>query len=208
MTLQAWQSNVLIATESAVTKMLGNQRAGHDMDHVRRVVANARWIQQQIGGDPFVIELAAWLHDVGDAKFHGGQERSGTRSREILEDLAVEADVVGHVVAIVDNISFRKGTDAKKLSKEGQIVQDADRLDAIGAVGIVRTIEYGAAIGQAFYHGDTTAHGPTGIQHFHDKLFKLTELMNTEPARQMAQNREEFMRSFLEQFLAEWEGRR
>lgn len=186
-----------------VEQRMADQQAGHGVDHVRRVLNTARAIQAEIGGDAFVTELAAWLHDVGDAKFHDGVERSGEFSREILHSLNVEPAVVEHVALIVDNISFRKRESAAELSLEGKIVQDADRLDALGAIGVVRTIEYGAAFGQPFHISGNDGSKATGIGHFHEKLFKLRGLLNTEPARKIANQREQFMRSFLAQFLHE-----
>lgn len=175
--------------------------AGHGFDHIERVVRSALQIQSKTGGDAFVIELAALLHDLGDAKFHDGVERSGEFARQILVERGVAIDVVEHVVEIVDNISFRKRAAAAPLSLEGRIVQDADRLDALGAIGIVRTIEYGAFVGQPFHSSDPNT--KTGIDHFHEKLFKLVDLLNTEEAKRMAASREDFMRSFLEQYLTE-----
>ena len=114
------------------------------------------------------------------------------------------SEVIEHVASIVDNISFRKGVDAAELSLEGKIVQDADRLDALGAIGIVRTIEYGAAFGQPFFlPGQCLEESKTGIGHFYQKLFKLRGLLNTEAAQQIAIQREQFMREFLRQFLDE-----
>jgi uncharacterized protein len=173
------------------------------MDHVLRVLKLARQIHsQQADGDRLVIELAALLHDVGDAKFHGGKERSGEFSREILGELNVSREIIEHVADIVDRISFRKNVDPSTLCLEGKIVQDADRLDALGAIGIVRTIEYGAEFGQPFWSSDPSV-TKTGLGHFHEKLFKLKMLMNTAAARQIAEDRERFMRSFLHQFLLE-----
>ncbi len=177
--------------------------AGHGMDHVLRVLASARAIQAETGGDIAIVELAALLHDVGDAKFQDGVERSAEFSREILGDLGAERGLIEHVAHIVDNISFRKTETAESLSLEGQVVQDADRLDALGAIGIVRTIEYGAAFGQPFYSADHNA--KTGVGHFHEKLFKLKSLMNTDAGRRMAEDREVFMRAFLNQFIREHE---
>jgi len=191
------------------TRMAG-QAAGHGMDHVLRVLASARTIQADTGGDLCVIELAALLHDVGDAKFHGGVERSAEFARQILGELEAAEGVIEHVAHIVDNISFRKAIDASELSLEGKIVQDADRLDALGAIGIVRTIEYGAAVGQPFYLAGQGCEVPsaakTGVGHFHEKLFKLKGLMNTDSARRLAEQREQFMRLFLEQFFRESRG--
>ncbi|QDV40794.1 putative hydrolase [Stieleria neptunia] len=183
------------------------QQAGHGFDHVGRVLRSARKIQAEVGGDRTIVELAALLHDVGDAKFHDGIEMSAALTRQILGELDVDEDTVDHVAQIVDNISFRKGSDAEPLSLEGQIVQDADRLDALGAIGIVRTIEYGAVFGQPFHvSGNNDAAQKTGLGHFDEKLFRLHALLNTEPARRMARQREAFMRTFVDQFLAEWEG--
>jgi len=191
-------------TEKRVRERMAGQQSGHGVDHVLRVVRLARQIQAETGGDRLIIELAAWLHDIGDAKFHKGIERSGEFSRELLNELDVSQETTEHVAHIVDNISFRKGVDAKTLSLEGKVVQDADRLDALGAIGIVRTIEYGAVVGEPFYLPDNHALASrTGVQHFHDKLFKLSGLLNTEPARRMASQREQFMRAFIDQFFLE-----
>lgn len=189
-------------TEAEVKRRLAGQQAGHGFDHIQRVVASARQIQAEVGGDPIIVELAALLHDVGDAKFHDGVERSGEFSREILANLGAPRDTIDHIAHIVDNISFRKRTHAQPLSLEGQIVQDADRLDALGAIGIIRTIEYGASKGQPFYSPDSTD-PKTGIGHCHEKLFKLRDMMNTDTGRRLAAQRESFMRQFLEQFYQE-----
>ena len=188
--------------EVIVRERMDGQAAGHGMDHVLRVVTSARAIHAEAGGDLEIIELAALLHDVGDAKFHDGVERSAEFAREILSGLGASDDSIEHVAHIVDNISFRKGESAKPLSLEGQVVQDADRLDALGAIGIVRTIEYGAAFGQPFYLADA-GDAKTGVGHFHEKLFKLKSLMNTDAGRRMAEDREAFMQTFLDQFMRE-----
>ena len=194
---------VIHQTTAEVQRRLADQAAGHGFDHVLRVLNSARAIQAEVGGDRFVVDLAALLHDVGDAKFHEGVERSGEFSREILSGLGVANDVIQHVVQIVDNISFRKRSDAAELTLEGKIVQDADRLDALGAIGIVRTIQYGAVFGQPFYSPDDPAK-KSGVGHFHDKLFKLRDLMNTDAGRRLADQRQQFMKMFLDQFLSEW----
>lgn len=181
--------------------------AGHGFDHVQRVLNTSRLLQNKCGGDLLVIELSALLHDIGDAKFYEGEERSKEFAIEILLGLRVDQFVVDQVGKIVDNISFRKRDTAEVLSLEGQVVQDADRLDALGAIGIVRTIEFGAVFKQPFYLPGQVGSGKpqkTGVGHFHQKLFKLRALMNTEPAREMAKAREDFMRAFLRQFEVEW----
>ena len=183
------------------------QQAGHGIDHVLRVWNNAKKLHAEVGGNQLVIELAALLHDLGDAKFNDGIEMAAQFASDILMRLGVPQDVIDHVVHIVDNISFRKVADAEVLSLEGKIVQDADRIDALGAIGIVRTIEYGAAVGQPFHFDSKAVQTeiaiPTGIQHFHDKLFKLYDKLNTEPARRIAKERESFMRTFVKQYLSE-----
>ncbi len=193
---------IIEQVEQIVRQRLAGQGAGHGFDHVERVLRSAREIQAQTGGERVVVELAALLHDLGDAKFHAGVERSGEFARDILSDLGELPEAITHVVHIVDNISFRKGAGAAELSLEGKIVQDADRLDALGAIGIVRTVEYGAVIGQPFYRSDGES-GKTGIDHFYDKLFKLRDLLNTDAGRRMAVEREQFMRAFLDQFQRE-----
>jgi uncharacterized protein len=198
----AHNQQIIENVEQIVRQRLAGQGAGHGFDHVERVLRSAREIQAETGGDPVVVELAALLHDLGDAKFHAGIERSGEFAQAVLSDLGESLDRIAHVVHIVDNISFRKGAGAAELSLEGKIVQDADRLDALGAIGIVRTIEYGAAIGQPFCRSDGES-GKTGIDHFYDKLFKLRDLMNTDAGRRLAADREQFMRTFLDQFQRE-----
>lgn len=195
-------SDSLFQEAERIVRERMNGMAGHGMDHVQRVVSNARLLQQQVGGNSDIVDLAALLHDIGDAKFHNGRERSAEFARDILEGLEAKKGVIDHVAHIVDNISFRKGFDSGQLSLEGKIVQDADRLDALGAIGIVRTIEYGAAQGQPFY--TTEPEEKCGIGHFHEKLFRLKALMNTEAARQMAEDREQYMQGFVSQYLKEW----
>lgn len=195
-------NNLIDRVEAIVRERMGGQAAGHGMDHVARVLASARRIQSEVGGDLQIVELAALLHDVGDAKFHEGVERSAEFAREILSSLGADDDLIEQVAHIVDNISFRKGDSAKPLLLEGQIVQDADRLDALGAIGIVRTVEYGAAFDQPFYSPDA-GDAKTGVGHFHEKLFKLKSMMNTDAGRRMAEDREAFMQTFLDQFMSE-----
>ncbi len=189
---------------SCVQMRMAGQQAGHGFDHVLRVLKLAREIQDEVGGNRLIIELAALLHDIGDAKFNQGADRSAEYSVEILSDLGASTETSTQVADIVDKISFRKAIDKNALSWEGKIVQDADRLDALGAIGVVRTIEYGAVMGQPFYLPDGTSEGiKTGVGHFHEKLFKLCELLNTAPAKRIAKSREQFMRTFLSQFLLE-----
>ena len=193
------------AIHTEVAERMQAQGAGHGLDHVQRVWRMAKFIQGESGGDLLVIELAALLHDLGDAKFHNGVERSGEFAREILSRLSQPTELIEHVCQIVDRISFRHGAAAQELTLEGQIVQDADRLDAMGAIGIVRVIEYGAFIGRRF---DDQLHPnePSGLKHFDEKLLKLLELLNTESARRIGRRRDSFMRAFLSEYHTETGG--
>lgn len=203
--MQNKQDDVIGQVAAIVRSRLAGQGAGHGYDHIQRVWNTARTLQAKCGGDLLVIELAALLHDLGDAKFHNGRERSKEFSFLILKEIGVKQTIRDHVGTIVDNISFRKRESAEPLSLEGQVVQDADRLDALGAIGIVRTIEFGAAFDQPFYvpNGESQK---SGIGHFHEKLFKLRDLMNTTAGRELAQEREDFMRAFIAQFESECAG--
>ena len=203
--MKSSQQAVVDHVATIVRSRLEGLGAGHGFDHIQRVWNTARVLQKKVGGDSFVIELAALLHDIGDAKFHDGEERSKEFSTEILQTLGVAVDVIQHVGMIVDNISFRKRQSAEPLSIEGQIVQDADRLEALVAISIVRTIEIGVAFNQPFY-SDDAEEKKTGIGHFYEKLFKLRDLMNTDAGRELAKVREEFMHAFVAQFKEEWTG--
>lgn len=185
-----------------VKQTLTTQSAGHGWDHICRVHTNAIKIHLLEGGDRQTIELAALLHDVGDAKFNDGKELSGKISRELLRRHELDEALIDHIVHIVDNLSFRKQHTAEPLSLEGRIVQDADRLDALGAIGIVRTIEYGQYQSQPFFD-PSKPESKSGVMHFHDKLFRLPALLNTNTAKEMANHQIQFMRGFLLQYFSE-----
>ena len=198
-------SELINAVSHEVRRRMAGQGAGHGLDHVARVVNLASQLQHKEGGEPTVIALAAWLHDVGDAKLWDGIERGEELSREILHQCSASAERIEQVVDIVDKISFRKNCPVDQLSWEAKIVQDADRLEALGAIGIVRTIEYGAHRQRPFYADDQdleTSH--CGLAHFYQKLFKLPALLNTLTAREMAARRVAFMQQFVAQFMEEW----
>jgi uncharacterized protein len=169
--------------------------------------------------DTFVVELAALLHDIADWKFHDGDLTAGPRAaRQWLESLGVEHEVVLHVCDIIETVSFKGAGVATRMSTpEGMVVQDADRLDAIGAIGIGRTFAYGGHTGRPMHDPDVepvlhnsfeqykASNGPT-INHFYEKLLLIKDRLNTETARQLAKERHEFMEQFLDRFLAEWDG--
>lgn len=195
---------------------LGVEGTGHDWLHTERVWRVARWIAEREKVDITVVELAALLHDIGDHKFHGGDETMGRRlAGEWLRQLEVGEDLMAQITAIVGAVSFKGAlVAAPEISAEGKVVQDADRLDALGAVGIARTFAYGGARGREIYnpaippvlHDSFEAYknssAPT-INHFYEKLLLLKERMWTPTARVLAEERHGFMEKFLEQFYRE-----
>ena len=204
-------------TRSFVKETLQNAEGGHDWFHIQRVVKNAREIAEGEEVDHFVVELGALLHDIADSKFHDGDESVGPKvAREFLKKQEVSEEIIGHVVKIIENISFKGGNvDQKFTSAELDVIQDADRLDALGAIGIARTFNYGGHKGRALYDPEIKPNlnmtkeeykastAPT-INHFYEKLFLLKDRMNTDTGRKIAEERHRFMELFLEQFYAEW----
>ncbi|MCU0494426.1 MAG: HD domain-containing protein [Chloroflexaceae bacterium] len=206
-------------TEAHVRATLAGDGTGHDWWHIERVRNNARAIARHEAVDPFVVELAALLHDIADWKFHGGDENAGPRAaRQWLELLQVDDAIIGHVCEIIATLSFKgAGVPTPMRTREGAVVQDADRLDAIGAVGIARAFAYGGAKHRPMHDPGQQPHmhqsfeeykqsqGST-INHFYEKLLLLKDLMNTTTAQHMAEERHAFMHQFLAQFYAEWDG--
>jgi uncharacterized protein len=208
-------------TATHVRGLFAGDSTGHDWHHTDRVRRTALAIAREGGADLVVVELAALLHDVADWKFAGGDHLAGPRAaRRWLEQNGADPSLVAHVEAIVAGLSFKgAGVPTPMATLEGQIVQDADRLDAIGAIGIARTFAYGGHKGQAIYdpdlppqpHDDFEAYkrgGGSTINHFYEKLLLLADRMNTATARRLAAERHRFLEQFLEQFLAEWNGER
>jgi len=196
-----------------------NESTGHDWFHIERVWKNAKQIAQHEGGDLFVIELAALLHDIADHKFFENADKlAESRIREMLGNLNVEEDTINKVVYIVQHCSFKGGVEENKMKMhEGLIIQDADRLDAIGAIGIARTFAFGGKFGSILYHPDVKPANFVSVQeyrdnrthtinHFYEKLLLLKDKMNTNTGRRLAEDRHSFMEKFLSQFYAEWEG--
>ncbi|MFX3625307.1 MAG: HD domain-containing protein [Ectobacillus sp.] len=197
-----------------VKDILGNDASGHDWYHVERVHKLAVAICEREGGNRFIIEMAALLHDVADEKLNKSEEEGLQRVQQWLSQLGVEEELA-HILHIIANMSFKGGHGGKVETLEGKIVQDADRLDALGAIGIARTFAYGGAKGRLMYDPNIpprekmtkeeyrTANEPS-LNHFYEKLFKLKDLMNTEAARQLAQERHQYMEQFIQQFMKEW----
>ena len=202
-----------------VKNQLAHAEGGHDWFHIERVYKNALLIAEEEECDLTVVKLAALLHDIADSKFHGGDETVGPKTaRTFLESQNVSEDIILHVIAIIENISFKGGNFEKKFnSKELEIVQDADRLDAIGAIGIARTFNYGGFKNRPLYNPHIqpnlnmskeeykNSESPT-LNHFYEKLLLLKDKMNTETGKKIAQKRHDFMVTFLSQFYAEWDG--
>ena len=211
--------SILDNTILFVKERLQNAEAGHDWFHVERVYKNSLLIATQEECDLNIVKLAALLHDIADSKFHNGDETIGPKvAREFLESQKASEEVISHVVNIIENISFKGGNFEKKYtSKELEIVQDADRLDALGAIGIARTFNYGGFKNRPLYLPDTApnlhmtkeeyknSEAPT-LNHFYEKLLLLKDKMNTETGKKIALERHKFMENFLSQFYAEWEG--
>ena len=202
-----------------VKNQLTHAEGGHDWFHIERVYKNALLIAEEEECDLTVVKLAALLHDIADSKFHGGDESIGPKiAREFLESQHISDAVIAHVIAIIENISFKGGNFEKTFSsKELEIVQDADRLDAIGAIGIARAFNYGGFKNRPIYNPNIqpklnmskevykNSEAPT-INHFYEKLLLLKDKMNTETGKKLAKKRHDFMVHFLSQFYAEWDG--
>lgn len=204
-----------------VKNQLEGAEAGHDWFHVERVYKMALRINKTEQGDENVVALAALLHDIADSKFHNGDESIGPKmARTFLEQEGTNVETVDQVIKIIENISFKGGNFIQTFrSKELNIVQDADRLDAIGAIGIARTFNYGGFKNRELYNPEIKPNlnmdketykstvSPT-INHFYEKLLLLKNRMHTDTAKKIAENRHHFMEQYLAQFFAEWSGER
>ena len=209
--------NLIQNTIDFVKEKLEGVEAGHDWFHIERVWKLSKNIAAHENCNLEVVELAALLHDIADPKFHDGDETLAIKiSNQFLESQNVSAEIVDQVLLIIKNISFKNREEAPKiLPIELQIVQDADRIDAIGAIGIARTFNYGGFKNNLLYHPDIQpklnmskeeykkSQGTT-INHFYEKLLLLKDLMNTETGKRMAVERHDFMVDFLDQFYREW----
>jgi uncharacterized protein len=213
------RATVIQKTVDFVKETLAHAEAGHDWWHVYRVWRLAGQIALREEADLFVVELGALLHDIADSKFHNGDESIGPRmAREFLGSLGIEQEVISHVEKIIAHISFKGAAHSQEFRSAAlDVVQDADRLDALGAIGIARAFNYGGYKGRTIYDpGIPPVQGMTKeaykkntaptINHFYEKLLLLKDRMNTQTGREMATKRHRFMERFLEQFYAEWEG--
>jgi len=206
-------------TISFVKAKLENAEGGHDWFHIERVFKNAVLIAKNEDCNVIVVKLSALLHDIADSKFHEGDESVGPKiARDFLESENVDEEIITHVVHIIENISYKGGNFEKKFSSlELDVVQDADRLDAIGAIGIARAFNYGGFKNRALYDPKIAPNSrmskeeykkndaPT-LNHFYEKLLLLKDKMNTDTGKKIAKERHRYMEGFLAQFYAEWEG--
>ena len=211
--------DLISRTIQFVKQQLADAEGGHDWFHIERVYRNSLLIAQTEVCDEIVVKLGALLHDIADSKFHDGDESIAPKTaRAYLEGESVDEATIVHVINIIENISFKGGNFEKKFhSKELEIVQDADRLDAIGAIGIARTFNYGGFKNRPIYDPAIAPNlhmtkeeykssaAPT-LNHFYEKLLLLKDKMNTETGKQIALERHRFMETFLSQFYAEWDG--
>jgi len=214
------EKDLIAHTAEFVKRELMNAESGHDWWHVFRVYKNAMLLlEHEPGADKTTVELGALLHDIADAKFHNGDEEKGPAiARAFLESEGVDEATISGVDFIIRNISYRKSKyKTKEISEELKIVQDADRLDALGAIGIARAFSYGGFKNRVMFDPEIPPAAPTKnkrdtppsdhtINHFYEKLLLLKDQMNTKTGKRIAEQRHRFLETFLDQFLMEWEG--
>jgi uncharacterized protein len=212
------ENELIQKAEAFVKKQMGNDATGHDWFHVDRVRRNALAIcKQENSGDPFIVELAALLHDISDEKLNESAEKGREKLDTFLKTLSLPADQTDRISEIIETISFKGGKGSKLSSAEAEIVQDADRLDAIGAIGIARAFAYGGKKGQLIYDPEINIREEmsieeyrngksTSIHHFYEKLLKLKDRLNTQTAKKLAERRHKMMELFLDEFYKEWNG--
>ncbi|WCT12004.1 HD domain-containing protein [Mucilaginibacter jinjuensis] len=211
---------LITSTENFVKKTLAGAESGHDWWHILRVWNNAKLIAQTEDVNMTIVELAALLHDIADSKFNNGDEEIGPQTAaKFLREIGAEETVIEQVALIIKHLSFKASFDGQTyFSNELAVVQDADRLDAIGAIGIARAFTYGGYKNREMYNPEIkpdlnltkeaykNSTAPT-INHFYEKLLLLKDKMNTSTGKQLAQNRHDFMELYLQQFYNEWDGK-
>lgn len=213
----ATQQLILANAAHFAQQKLGADSSGHDWWHVDRVARTASKLAHVEKADAFICELAALLHDVADEKLNESEEAGLEIVEQWLQKAQIPAAILQHVMEIIASLSYKGGNRPPMRTLEGRVVQDADRLDAIGAMGISRVFAYSGAKGRPIHNPDLAPRGnmtpeeyrngkDTAINHFHEKLLKLKELMNTEDGKRMAEQRHQFMLIYLKQFELEWQG--
>ncbi|MCF6137297.1 HD domain-containing protein [Pseudalkalibacillus berkeleyi] len=211
-----WQNKNI---EKFVSEKLDHEHSGHDWGHIDRVRKIAIHIAAIEGADRRICEIAALVHDLIDDKLFDDEEIALNEVIYFLKSEGISESDINHIVEIITTMSFSKSQEKSMRTLEGKVVQDADRLDALGAIGIARTFKYAGAKGDAMYNPaikarteqmtkDEYRNGEsTAINHFYEKLFKLKGLMNTKEAVKIAEERHNFMEHFVDQFLTEWVGK-
>lgn len=211
------EEKVIQNIEEWVKAELLNEKSGHDWYHIQRVTNIAKEILKNEEADSFTVTAAALLHDIADDKVTSNVNAALGRIRKLLQSNEVADDTIETIIDIITTMSFKGGAGKKLSYIEAQIVQDADRLDALGAIGIARTFQYGGAKGQAMYNPEIPVRDKmsfeeyrngesTSINHFYEKLLLLKDKMNTTTAVKIAEEREAFMKNFLDTFFKEWNG--
>jgi uncharacterized protein len=218
--MQRRREEILAQAQQFAAAQLGDDASGHDWRHAERVANLAHRIAEAESADSYVCRLAAWLHDVADYKIAGDEITGLQRVRAWLETHMDDAAVTEHVLDIIETMSFGGGNRPPMRTLEGHVVQDADRLDAIGAIGIARAFSFGGSRGRVMHDPDQApstyfpskeayrASRSSTINHFYEKLLLLKDRMHTPLARQLALDRHRYLESFLEEFMEEWQGLR
>jgi uncharacterized protein len=212
------KNEIIKNTELFVQHEMGEDCTGHDWFHVNRVRKLAKYIHnQENSGDLFLIEMAALLHDISDEKLNSSKDAGEQKQSSFLHKLSLPPEMTEEITRIIAGISYKGGNNRSSLTIEAKIVQDADRLDALGAVGIARTFAYGGHKNQAIYDPSITVRNKmseeeyrqgkaSSINHFYEKLLKLKDQLNTDTAIMIANERHQFMEGFIQQFFNEWNG--
>ncbi len=213
------QQDILQKTAEYIKQEFSDDSSGHDWWHIYRVWKNAITICEHEQGDSFIVQLAALLHDLDDWKFNDSEDETPLRAKAWLDSFNLDSSITDKVCSIITHISYKgAGVENKMDSLEGFIVQDADRLDAIGAIGIARAFAYGGYKNRRLYDPDSPPQmhqtfeqykksNSSTINHFYEKLLLLKDMMNTNTAKRIAERRHEVMVQYLSQFMDEWEGK-
>jgi uncharacterized protein len=209
------KQEVIAKAESFVKQKHGNDTTGHDWFHIDRVRNLAKYLAIKEGADSFICELAALLHDVADEKLNESETEGLFQLKHWLNENVQDKDSISKVLNIIEHVSYKGGHNSPVETIEGKVVQDADRLDALGAIGIARTFTYAGAKKQAMYDPSIAVRDQmskeeyrngksTAINHFYEKLFKLKSLLNTNTAIEIAEKRTTFMEQYVDMFMEEW----
>ena len=207
---------IIEKTKEFVKEKLYGEGSGHDWFHIERVYNLSRYLAEKENADSFIVEMAALLHDIDDWKFSSSNDTNTTNTEVFLRKIQVNEEELIKIIKIINTISFKGGVvDSSQETIEGKVVQDADRLDAIGAIGIARTFAYGGNKNRVIYEPNIKPINFTSLEevksennhtinHFYEKLLKLKDLMNTKSAKEIAEKRHKYMEEFLNEFYSEW----